>query len=192
MTRGEISRFKAESELREDASCSMSKANFSIPALPASCRRTSRYAIGGSTSRRRGFTLVEVLATLMLMTIALPVILQTISLATSAASLSKRRVEASLLCQSKMDELVATGQWQNGQLSGDFQPDWPDYTWTAQVEDFDGVSQELDVSINWLGRGNIQDSLTISTLIYPNNPITMANGAGGASGTSTSVNGGLP
>lgn len=170
----------------------MSKANFSIPMLPASRKRISRCTIARSASNRAGFTLVEVLATLMLMTIALPVILQTISLATSAATLSKRRVEASLLCQSKMDELVSTGQWQNGQLSGDFQPDWPDYTWTAQLQDFDGVSQELDVTINWVGRGNLQDSQTISTLIYPNNPITMANGAGGASGTSTSVNGGLP
>ena len=177
----------------------MCKANFSIPMLPSACgcvtRLSASFSHPGRRRRaagRRGFTLVEVLATLMLMTIALPVILQTISIATSAASLSKRRVEASLLCQSKVDELIATGQWQNGQLSGDFQPDWPDYTWTAQVEDFDGVSQELDVTINWLGRGNIQDSLTLSTLVYPNNPITMANGAGGASGASTSVNGGLP
>lgn len=190
--RGEISRFDDKSGMREDASCSMSKSNFSIPMLPASRNRIGQRTIARSDSSRAGFTLVEVLATLMLMTIALPVILQTISLATSAATLSKRRVEASLLCQSKMDELVSTGQWQNGQLSGDFQPDWPDYTWTAQLQDFDGVSQELDVTINWVGRGNIQDSQTISTLIYPNNPITMANGAGGASGTSTSVNGGLP
>ena len=186
----------------------MSKANFSSPMLPSACGCVTRspspasrprYSGGGlgrgRGAGRRGFTLVEVLATLMLMTIALPVILQTISIATSAASVSKRRVEASLLCQSKVDELISTGQWQNGQLSGDFQPDWPDYTWTAQVEDFDGVSQELDVTINWLGRGNIQDSLTLSTIVYPNNPITMANGAGGASGTSgtsSSTNGGLP
>jgi len=173
----------------------MSKANFSSPKGNPLPNPPPDYRGRGRAAGRRGFTLVEVLATLMLMTIALPVILQTISIATSAASVSKRRVEASLLCQSKVDELISTGQWQNGQLSGDFQPDWPDYTWTAQVEDFDGVSQELDVTINWLGRGNIQDSLTLSTIVYPNNPITMANGAGGASGTSgtsSSTNGGLP
>ncbi len=138
-------------------------------------------------SLRRGFTLIEVLATLLLMTIALPVIMKAVSMATSAGSVAKRRVEATTLADSKINELVATGQWQNGQLSGDFGTDWPDYTWSAQVNDYDGVNKEIDVTINWPGRGGYEDALTLSTLVYPNNPITIANGTIGTSGsTSTS------
>jgi len=136
---------------------------------------------------RRGFTLIEVLATLLLMTIALPVIMKGVSMATSAASVAKRRVEATTLADSKINELIATGEWQNGQLSGDFGTDWPDYTWSAQVNDYDGTNKQIDVTVNWPGRSGYPDALSLSTLVYPNNPITMANGTTGTSGSSTTT-----
>jgi prepilin-type N-terminal cleavage/methylation domain-containing protein len=134
--------------------------------------RISRSRSRCSSRGRGGFTLIEVLATLLLMTIALPVIMQGISVATSAGSLAKRRVEAASMTQSKLNEIIATGQWQSSQLSGDFGTDWPDYTWSAQVNDFDGVNKQIDVTVSWIGRGGEQESMTVSTLVYPNNPIT--------------------
>jgi general secretion pathway protein I len=137
-------------------------------------------------SGARGFTLIEVLATLLLMTIALPVIMHGISLATSAGSLAKRRTEAASLTNSKLNELVATGQWQSGQLSGDFGTDWPDYTWSAQLNDYDGTNKQLDVTVNWIGRGGEQEAMTLSTLVYPGNPLSSSSNTldtGGVGGT---------
>jgi prepilin-type N-terminal cleavage/methylation domain-containing protein len=136
--------------------------------------------------RRAGFTLIEVLATLLLMSIVLPVIMRGMSLATAAASTAKRRTEASTLADSKINELVATGQWQNGSTSGDFGTDWPDYTWTADAVDYDGTNQELDVTVNWTGRNGQPDALTVTTLVYSNNPIAAANSTTGSSSSGTS------
>jgi general secretion pathway protein I len=124
-----------------------------------------------NSSRRRGFTLIEVLATMMLMAIVLPVIMRGISMATRAASSAKRRTEAAALAEAKLGELISTGQWQNGSLSGDFGADWPGYRWQAQVQQFtqqdsdQQLLQELDVHVTWNAFNEDRD-LVVSTLIY--------------------------
>ncbi|HEV8377776.1 MAG TPA: type II secretion system protein, partial [Tepidisphaeraceae bacterium] len=61
---------------------------------------------------RRGFTLLEVLATLILIGIILPAVMGGISLATAAAGEAKHKVEAVSLAQTKLSELLATTQYQ--------------------------------------------------------------------------------
>jgi prepilin-type N-terminal cleavage/methylation domain-containing protein len=135
------------------------------------------------TSRpRRGFTLVEVLATMTLMGIALPVVMSGISVATNCADVARHRNEAAALGESKLNEIVATGDWQNGApLSGDFSPDWPDYHWQASVADWtqSGLEQ-LDVHVSWTGRGGDRE-IVVSTLIY--------NGANAGTGAAASSSG---
>jgi prepilin-type N-terminal cleavage/methylation domain-containing protein len=92
-------------------------------------------------SRRpdRGFTLVEVLASLAIVLIVLPVAMEAISLETATASRTRRKLEAANLAASKLAELVATNAWQNGNSSGDFSnysPSFPDYTWTSTVTQY--------------------------------------------------------
>src|SRR5947209_4673020 len=97
-----------------------------------------------SASRRRalcrrggGFTLIEVLAALMLVAIVLPVAMRGVSVATAAASAARHRNEAAALAQSKLDELLANMQTQQTQMSssmsGDFGGDWPEYQWSAEL-----------------------------------------------------------
>ena len=72
-------------------------------------------------------------------------------------------------------EIIASGQWQNGNLSGDFSPDWPDYRWEAalqaQMNSNLGITttevtlQQLDLRVIWRAR-NAEDSVTLSTLVY--------------------------
>lgn len=141
----------------------------------------------------RAFTLIEVLATLLLLAIALPAVLRGISMATSAASQAKHRGDAYGLCQSKLNELLATGQWQNGNLAGDFNPDNPGYRWSASTLAWTDPSvEQLDVHVIWTGRGKEQD-VVLSTLVYPNSnpsnpgadsPSTGTTGTPGTSGTS--------
>lgn len=157
----------------------------------------------GRSKRRghpaRGFTLIEVLAALLLLAIALPAVLRGISLATSAASQAKHRGDAYGLCQSKLDELLATGQWQYGNLSGDFNPDNPGYRWTASLVGWTDPSvEQLDVHVIWTMRGKEQD-VVLSTLVYPNanpsdpgadSPSTGTTGTSGTSAGGTSSTGG--
>ena len=138
---------------------------------------------------RRGFTLIEVLATLMLLAIVMPAIQQGISIASGTASSARRRTEAAGLAESKLNELLATGQWQDGQVSGDFSPDWPDYRWQATVSGWQSDTtsaglQQLDVTVSWTAR-NRPDSVTLSTLTY-------VRVDGGSSSTGSSSTGKTP
>jgi len=115
---------------------------------------------------RRAFTLVEVLATLVLVAIILPVAMSGISLALETAGVSRRQTEATALAHAKMEEIVATGQWQNAELAGDFAPDRPEYRWSAQVSQWQGTQlQQLDVQVSWNQRGRDR-SVTLTTLAY--------------------------
>ena len=119
--------------------------------------------------RRRGFTLVEVLATLALVAIVLPVAMRGISLAMAMAGVARQQTEAASLVETTLAELLATGAWQNGNLSGDFGPDRPQYRWTAEVQDWEGTTLRLmDVRVQWTTRGR-ERSVTLTTLVYTGN-----------------------
>ena len=120
-----------------------------------------------SLGRARAFTLVEVLAAMLLIAIVLPPTMRAISLATNAASTSKRRTEAADLALLKLNEMVGTGGWQQGNQGGDFAPEFPGYQWATQLVQFDPDTQELDVKVTWSGRGG-QQGVTLSTVVYPN------------------------
>lgn len=159
-------------------------------------RRPGQFVFGTRFRRcdrvARAFTLIEVLATLLLLAITLPAIMRGISLATSTASHSKHRGDAYGLCESKLNELLATGQWQYGNLSGDFSPDAPNYRWSAEVSNWSEANvEQLDVHVKWNAR-NAEQTVTLSTLIYPNaNPNTAGSSSSGTSGTSGGTSGGV-
>jgi general secretion pathway protein I len=113
----------------------------------------------------RGFTLVEVMAAVVLVAIVLPVVMRGISLATSLGDTARRRAEAAVLAHSKLHELVVTQGWQMSTMSGDFGEDNPDYKWSAEVKDWDASTlKELDVHVTW-GLGERQRSVTMTTLV---------------------------
>ena len=119
-----------------------------------------------SRPRQAAFTLVEVLAALMLAAIILPVAMRGISLATAAAGEAKRQLEAASLAEAKLAELIATGGWQGSELSGDCGEEWPDYRWAAEVGDWEGTAlRQVAVRIAWTARQR-QRNVTLTTLVY--------------------------
>jgi prepilin-type N-terminal cleavage/methylation domain-containing protein len=124
-------------------------------------------------ARRGGFTLVEVLATLLLLAIALPAIGRGFALSSRAAELARTRTDAGGLAESKLNELVATGVWQSGgNMTGGFD-DHPEFQWSATLAPW-GVGQgaqgtntvqQMDVVVTWKVPGGT-DSVTVSTLVY--------------------------
>jgi len=130
-----------------------------------------------------GFTLIEALATLVLIAIVIPAALRGITVALSLGSHTACLSEATLLAQSKMSELLATGSWQDEgtQFQGDFQNELQtsrsslsartanearSYRWVATVEEWlDPSVQELTVYVFWDWR-NRERQVKLSTLVY--------------------------
>jgi prepilin-type N-terminal cleavage/methylation domain-containing protein len=142
--------------------------------MPATASRRGAAVVAGnphSTLRTphslRAFTLIEILATLALVAIILPVVMAGISLALSTADNSRHQTEAARLAQTKMAELIAAADFQTLEQSGDFAPDLPDYHWNAILSDYDAALglKELDVEVYWNSR-NRDRSVTLSTLVY--------------------------
>ncbi len=127
-------------------------------AAPVSRSFLRRPMTQSGRARGGGFTLIEVLATVMLLAIVLPAVMKGISAASGAASIARQRTEASGLAEAKLAELVTTGTWQGGVLSGDFGADAPDYRWQATVQAWPQDTttaglQEIDLRVTWPSRG---------------------------------------
>ena len=163
---------------------------------------TERFETKGDLPSRapeaKGFTLVEALATLVLIGIVMPVVLQAITLSLAMGSHTARQAEAVMLAQAKLAELIATSAWQDqgSQLSGDFGTaaatargsttlidTTSNYRWEAAAQDWlDPCLKELIVRVSWQSRSYERDVI-LTTLVY------YAEGdedAGGTSGGSTS------
>jgi prepilin-type N-terminal cleavage/methylation domain-containing protein len=114
------------------------------------------------------FTLVEVLATILLISIVLPVTMQGISMCTRMANHSKRQIEAVYLARTKLSELITSGQWENSAHSGNFQDRWSDYQWKLDVSEWniDSVYQ-LNLQVSWDPDTQLETrSVFLSTFIY--------------------------
>ena len=118
--------------------------------------------------RRQGFTLIEVLVTMALMAIVLPVVMRGMSIAVATAADAKRKAEAVTLGQAKLNEIVEEINLQDTSeqnSSGDFSPDFPDYQWACQAQDDTnlGVTQ-LTMTVTWSERGK-QRTFEMATLV---------------------------
>jgi general secretion pathway protein I len=119
--------------------------------------------------RTAGFTLIEVLAAMLLIAIALPAIMRGISMAGSAATISRQRTEAAGLAEAQLNQMIADETWQSGVLAGDFAT-YPDYHWRAQLQSWplDSTSagiQQIDLQVYWNYHGR-EENVTVSTLTY--------------------------
>jgi prepilin-type N-terminal cleavage/methylation domain-containing protein len=153
----------------------------------SSSRRGKPPRLSRARSKKPGFTLIEVLATLLLLSIVLPVIMMGFSISSQAVTMARHRSEAGALAESKLNELVATGLWQSGAQNGTFDTS-PDYQWSAspvpwgEGQGVQGANyvQELDVTVTW--NTPTPQSITVSTLVYQSANATATGG----------ITGGLP
>lgn len=144
------------------------------PASPSRPRSAGPARRGG----RRGFTLMEVLATMLLMAIVLPVAMHGVSVCLQVAGVAKRSAEAATLAEGKLAELAATSTFLPGDLSGDFSPDFPNYQWKAQTSTTADGLEEITVWVTYPSRTG-ERSVNVTTWVY------RATDLSGTSGTTT-------
>jgi prepilin-type N-terminal cleavage/methylation domain-containing protein len=114
---------------------------------------------------RRGFTLVEVLATLVLIGIVVPVAMRAMSAAVDAAGEARSIQEASQLAESKLNEVLAAGDLQRRSTAGTFEHR-DRYAYEIDSSPADFGCERLTVTVTWQRRGE-ERSLTMTTLLYP-------------------------
>src|SRR5438552_3049287 len=86
-------------------------------AIPAGAMKRVRL---NNLSANRGFTLVEVLATLLIMGIVLPVAMKGVSVMLGTASTARHMQEAAALGETKLNDLIISGDALAPTASGDF------------------------------------------------------------------------
>ncbi len=118
-------------------------------------------------SGERGFTLVEILATFVLIALILPVVMEGLSLSMKLGVKSKRQVEAGTLAEIKLAELVLSGEYDNGEQSGEFDGE-SGYMWSLEVADWEkeGSMQQLTMTVDWADALGTDHSVELSTLVY--------------------------
>jgi len=112
---------------------------------------------------RSAFTLIEVLATMLLMAIVLPVTMRGVSLSVAAAGTARHLAEASMLGEAKLNEWVVTGDFATAGSLGDFGDDWPAYAWTIQTTSREYGLTEVTLTVSWQERGQVK-TLVLTTL----------------------------
>lgn len=114
----------------------------------------------------RGFTLMEILAALVLIGVVLPAVMKGVSMASILASDSAHKYEALELAESKLAEVIMNSDWESGSGSGDFEPDHEGYEWTMETSDWTQANlKQIDVVVSWEERGRTRN-VHLSTLAY--------------------------
>jgi general secretion pathway protein I len=83
---------------------------------------------------RRGFTLIEVLVSLVVVTAGLTIIAQGFITGGRASVASQFASTATMLAESKMAEIEAGIISTQTSASGGFEPEQPDFTWSMETE----------------------------------------------------------
>jgi type II secretory pathway pseudopilin PulG len=133
------------------------------------CNIYKKCCIKGATGDK-GFTLVEILATFVLIALILPSVMEGISLSMKLGTKSKRQVEASALAETKLAEFLLSGDYDKGDQSGKFDEDDSDYdyTWSLGVEDWaeEDSMQQLTMTVEWTDTSGTGHSVALSTFVY--------------------------
>lgn len=117
---------------------------------------------------RRGVTLMEVLATLLMVAIVLPAAMKGVTVSMQAAARARHQTEAAALAEMKLNEVLAARNTSLNTGSGDFGVDYPDYRWETTAVSRELNLYEITVIIRWNERG-MERMYQLSSLIYPDN-----------------------
>jgi len=107
-----------------------------------------------------GFTLLEVMVAIAILSIALVAVYGSQSQSISLASEAKLNTSAALLAQAKIAEIEAENAENLASDSGDFGEDFPNYRWDLAVSDVPSFGEQealkhlrqIDLTISYVGQ----------------------------------------
>ena len=115
-----------------------------------------------------GFTLIEIIVTLAILSLGLPVLLQSFSNAANAQKNAEDKTTSLYLLKTRMAQIEIQGYPDIGQEDGDFGENSP-YRWRSEVYDvesdeFEEGLRAVTLTITWLDRGKAE-STSMTTYI---------------------------
>ena len=114
---------------------------------------------------RRGFTFVEILASMAFLGILIPVVVSALMVSNRAAVMSERSVIATQLGENRLNEMMLGDAWTSESSRGDFGADFPGYRWEMKQADWNaGAMTELTLDVFYSVQGREQ-SVQLSTLV---------------------------
>ena len=124
----------------------------------------------GQRGRARGFTLVEVLASLLLMANVIPVAMEGMSVAIRVGILGQRKAAAMRVAERVLNELMVEQQTQQNSSTGSAVDGDTVYPWTMRVENWsEDAMQQLTVTVIFTVQGNNYE-VSVTTLLPPTAP----------------------
>ncbi len=138
-----------------------------------------------------GFTLVEILASLLFLAIAVPAIVGALGVASRASEIAERSSVAGNLAENKLNELLIGDAWQSvAQPGGDFGTDYPNYHWRMATQTWAGNTTNTGTtSASALGASTLTE-LSIE-VFYPvqgsEHSVRLTTLVGGSTATSTTT-----
>ena len=130
-------------------------------------RLPRRSAVPDRASARRAFTLVEVMAALLMMAIIIPVAMEGMSIATRAGVLGQRKATAMRVAERLLNELIAEGQTQQSSASGTVVEGSLSFPWTMRLENWpEDAMQQMTVTVQFTVQGDLYD-ISTTTLVPP-------------------------
>ena len=131
-------------------------------------RKDSVSFLNKSARGNGGFTLIEIIVTLAILSLGLPVLLQSFSNAANTQKNAEDKTTSLYLLKTRMAEIDIQGYPDIGQEEGDFGENSP-YRWRTEVHDvvsdeFQDGLRAVTVTVTWQGRGK-EESISMNTYI---------------------------
>jgi type II secretory pathway pseudopilin PulG len=115
--------------------------------------------------RRAAFTLVEVLASLLMMAIIIPVAIEGMSVASRVGMLGQRKAAAMRVAERVLNELLVETQIQQASSSGTAYEGDTAYPWVMRTENWPEDSmQQMTVTVSFPVQGALHE-ISVSTLL---------------------------
>ena len=152
--------------------------------------RRRRRGVGMSHRSRRGFTLIEVMVAIVLLSVGILGVMGAVRGVTRASGRAEETVEAVTLARGMLNEIKSSGSVQTGTSNGDFGVQNPGYRWESTVETSADVADLLQITVTVLWPdGPRENRYNLTTLYLPpptasTTDSTSATTTGGAAGGS--------
>ena len=126
-------------------------------------------------ARMAAFTLAEVLAALVFLTILIPVIAECLSIATRAGEVATRKTEAVRVADRILNESIVTTNWNQSSQSGTVNEGVRTFDWTLNNEPWNQDPMRLlTVQVKYTVQGKEYD-LQLSTIVDGSFSSSMTN-----------------
>jgi len=120
-----------------------------------------------ASGAQRAFTLVEVLAALLMMAIIIPVAMEGMSVASRIGVLGQRKAVAMRVAERMLNELIVEGQTQQSSSSGTTVEGDTAYPWSLRTENWtEDAMLQMTVTVQFTVQGELYD-VTATTLFAP-------------------------